>query len=101
MVKKIYAIYDVKAGYYTPPFVANNDQDAMRQIAITLMTSPTIPPAMYPEDYYLHQIAKWNEVTGDIASDNSRLVSCEWILHTFQKKSSAGAEDKKEETENA
>lgn len=102
MLKYIYSIYDAKAGYYAPPFVAINEQDAMRQIAMALMASPTIPPAMYPEDFYLYQIAKWQEVTGDVAPDNQRLVSCEWILRTFtQKPAAEKAAESKKEDENA
>lgn len=103
MSKKIYSIYDVKAGFYAPPFVANTDGEASRQIAMALMASPTIPPAMYPEDFALCQVGDWDEVTGVVAPNYLRICSCDWILRTLTKNPAASTaeEPKKEDVENA
>lgn len=87
-MKKLYSIYDFKAEFYAPPFVAANREDAARQVAMALMASPTIPPAMYPEDFFLMELAEWNEVDGEISGCGPlRLSSCELILRKFVKKS--------------
>lgn len=92
-MKKLYSIYDVKAGYYAPPFVANNADDAERQIAMALMASPTIPPAMYPEDFYLEHLGDWDDVSGVIASNLLRISSCELILRKFSRRKKTSADD--------
>lgn len=100
MSKKLYAIYDVKSGSYTPPFVAANEHDAARQMAMAIMSSPTIPPAIYPEDFYLVQLGSWDDVSGVISSDILRHCSCEFIMRTFAK-TSASVADNKEDNDNA
>lgn len=96
-MKKLFSIYDVKAGYFAPPFLASNEQDASRQIAMAIMASPTIPPAMYPEDFFLVQLGDFDEVSGVVKSEILRHYSCDWILKTFTKKSSTPAEESKKE----
>lgn len=100
-MKKLYAIYDVKSETHTPPFVASNEHDAARQMASALMSSPTIPPAIYPEDFYLVQLGRWDEISGVIHPEIIRHCSCEFILRSFAKKSASAEESKKEENDNA
>lgn len=102
-MKQLYSIYDVKASSYAPPFVAANEADASRQIAMALMASPSIPPSMYPEDFYLVYLGSWDEVTGEIKSEIIRHCSCEWILLAYAKRPAAekAEELKKEGVENA
>lgn len=96
-MKHIYSIYDVKAETFAPPFIAANRTDASRQIAMALMASPTIPPAMYPEDFYLTKLGDWDEVSGLIKPDIVRHFSCVWILRSFARRKDA-AEDAAENT---
>lgn len=85
-MKKLFSIFDVKASSYAPPFVAANEVDASRQIAMALMASPSIPPSMFPEDFFLVELGTWDEVSGEIKSEILRHASCEFILRKFAKK---------------
>lgn len=101
-MKKLYSLYDKKGEFYAPPFVAQNEFDAERQIVAALIASPTIPPSQFPEDFYLVQLGDWDEVTGVIRSDIIRWASCDLMLRKYRAaRSAADAPTMKEETENA
>lgn len=83
-MKKLYSLYDKKGEFYAPPFVAQNEFDAERQIVAALIASPTIPPSQFPEDFYLVQLGDWDEVTGVIRSDIIRWASCDLMLRKYR-----------------
>lgn len=65
METKIYAIYDRKALYYLPIFVAQTDADAERVFVGVVRDSDT-PVAQYPAEFDLHRLGTLNLVTGYI-----------------------------------
>lgn len=97
-MKKLYSIYDKKGEFFAPPFIAQNEFDAERQVVAALIASPTIPPAQFPEDFYLYQLGDWDEVTGVIKSDIVRWASCDLMLRKYR---AARSEAIKEGADNA
>lgn len=71
----LYSIYDYKAGSYCPPFVAENDVEAERQVVAMLFQAKDIPPVLYPNDFGLMKLACWSNnkgltlLTGDEAKN--------------------------------
>lgn len=55
----LYSIYDYKAGSFCPPFVAENDVDAERQVVALFYQASDIPPVLYPNDFGLIKLAHW------------------------------------------
>lgn len=64
MNKKLYALYDTKAGTFAPPMVFPSDAVALREILQAVRNSPQIPPAQYPEDFVVFALALWDDVDG-------------------------------------
>lgn len=56
----LYAIRDLLAKEFGPPFVAKNDDVAMRQYAHFMSSEKTLIEA----DYRLHKLAKFSPETG-------------------------------------
>lgn len=61
----IYSIYDRKAQYYLPVFVARTDADALRQFADLVVNSDT-PLSKYPADFDLVRLGVMNVESGNI-----------------------------------
>lgn len=64
MQKKLYSLYDSKAGTFAPPMVFPSDAVALREILAAVRNSPQIPPAQYPEDFVIFALALWSDVDG-------------------------------------
>lgn len=61
---KLYSLYDSRAGVYCPPFVARNAELAKRLVAASLLNAKDIPPAEYPADFNLFEVAEFDEEKG-------------------------------------
>lgn len=64
MQKKLYSLFDTKAGTFAPPMVFSSDAVALREIVAAVRNSPQIPPAQYPEDFVIFALALWDDVEG-------------------------------------
>lgn len=60
---QVYSVYDMKAGSYTPPFLARTPGEAVRIIANTVRSVESIL-AQYPADFQLVLVGEWDEMTG-------------------------------------
>jgi len=60
---KVYSIYDNKVGQYAFPFIAHNNNAAMRMFT-DHVNEPGSPPNRHPEDYILYYLADWDPETG-------------------------------------
>lgn len=65
MLKRYYAVYDVKAGLYGAPFIEVSDGTAIRAIQ-DVIASNDHPFAKHPADFSLHFLGIWNDRTGEI-----------------------------------
>ncbi len=65
MNKHLYSIYDTKALAFAQPFLAANDQTAIRMVYGAAL-DPNTDLARFPGDYALVGIASWDEITGTI-----------------------------------
>lgn len=59
IVKQIYSIFDLKAGYYTPELLMHDNDDVAKRWFDTFLHSaldsnPNSPIVMYPSDFELH-----------------------------------------------
>lgn len=61
---KLYSLYDSRAGMYLPPFVARNAELAKRLVAASLLNAKDIPPAEYPADFNVFEVAEFDEEKG-------------------------------------
>lgn len=64
MQKKLYSLFDTKAGTFAPPMVFPSDAVALRDILGAVRNSPQIPPAQYPEDFVIFALALWDDAEG-------------------------------------
>lgn len=62
---KLYTIRDGKAEHYFTPQVFRNRGDAIRALQLQAKNSESMLNK-YPLDYSLHEIADWDELTGNI-----------------------------------
>lgn len=60
----LYSVYDYKAGSYCPPFVAESDVEAERQVVSLMFQAKEIPPVLYPNDFALMKLAVWSNTEG-------------------------------------
>lgn len=62
----LYAIFDVKAGSFGSPFVARNDDDAKRSIAMAFghPSAADNVIARFPEDFTLVNLCGWSPIHG-------------------------------------
>lgn len=65
---KLYSIYDLKAQTYAPPFVARNDEVAVRMI-LEACRDARIPLAQYPADFQLRVVASWDDEKAVVADE--------------------------------
>lgn len=61
---KLYSLFDSRAGVYLPPFVARNAELAKRLVAASLLNAKDIPPAEYPADFNVFEVADFDEEKG-------------------------------------
>lgn len=55
-----YSVYDEKAGSFTPPFLAKNDEVAKRVLIQSMRALPDCPLIDYPADFTLFAIGSWD-----------------------------------------
>lgn len=67
MLKKLYAIYDKKALFFSPPHCLHNKADALRFFDELLHDSQT-RLCKYPADYQIYELGEWDERTGIITA---------------------------------
>jgi hypothetical protein len=79
----LYALFDIKAGYFHPPFVFHGDSEAIRWIH-RAFTGPQFAGselagslmARYPQDFILYRLAAWSQLDGVLpfADSGSKVV---------------------------
>lgn len=73
-MKYLFAVRDVKAGYFLPPFLLLSDGEALRAFEEATLNNQT-PIAQHPEDYMLFRLGDFDEITGQIKSEPISLVA--------------------------
>lgn len=63
MELRAYSIRDIKAGAYNPPFFKHTDGEAQRDMT-TAVNDPKTQVNMYPEDFQLFHVGKYDDQTG-------------------------------------
>lgn len=99
---KLYSLYDSRAGMYLPPFVARNAELAKRLVAASLLTAKDIPPAEYPADFNVFEVAEFDEEKGfrPLPGGQVNIGNVLAILTDFRRRvvrSAAVSDDKKNE----
>lgn len=62
---QIFAIYDKKAQFFSPPFVNRNKGEALRTLE-DLANDPQTRINKHPADFQIFELGEWDEVTGKI-----------------------------------
>lgn len=74
MIHKIYAVFDSKAGTYTPPFFQHQEAMAIRTFGDCCNdTGHTF--GKHPEDYTLFNLGIYDDTTGTITQDHIKSVA--------------------------
>lgn len=63
MIYRCYAVKDLKAAAFAPPFFLGRDEVAVRTFSDALK-DPTHPMAAHPEDYQLYYLGEFNDELG-------------------------------------
>lgn len=74
MILLAFSLFDTKTGSYGQPFFFNHQVAAQRALR-DLLADPSTLPARYPGDYQLHQLAMFNDATGEFHSGFENLGS--------------------------
>lgn len=61
---KFFTLFDSKAGYYLPPFLARSEAEAKRIVANIVDSNRELAPSKYPADFTLFCIGAYNDETG-------------------------------------
>lgn len=69
----VYSIYDRKGQSYSPPFLAQTDELAVRMVVGSI--SPTSNLALYPSDFQLYFLGSFSDSSGLFTSDSPRPLS--------------------------
>lgn len=69
----MYSIYDICTGMYEAPFLASNDQVAIRTVRDIVMFKDTMIKR-HPEDYRLFYVGSYNKSLGMLIQDKQRMV---------------------------
>ncbi len=72
-VDGMYSIYDICTGMYEAPFLASNDQVAIRAIRDVVLYKDTMIKR-HPEDYRLFYVGSYDKSLGNLIQDKQRLV---------------------------
>ncbi len=75
---KLFSIYDQKAKAFMRPFPAQAEGVAARDFA-TEVNNPTSPDSnlhLHPEDFSLHYLGEFDELTGTVTPVSPPLVIC-------------------------
>lgn len=73
-MKKMYAVRDVKAGYFLPPFLMLTDGEALRAFEEASI-NPQTPIGQHPEDFQLFFLGDYDEITGIISTEPVSLIA--------------------------
>lgn len=74
MIKRMFAIYDAKTQVYHPPFMAHNEQDAMRQV-LEVISEGRNMISKYPADYTLVEVGSFDDSKGIVTgSDCAKII---------------------------
>lgn len=76
MLKGLYSIYDKKAEMYSEPKPAPTDGVFTRMVT-DMLREGNNQIANHPEDFEILCVGEWNEITGDITSQNRFIVKCD------------------------
>lgn len=68
MVSKMFAIYDLKAKNFWPPYCSVTPGVGIREFA-TMVKSPQTGLSKFPEDYVLYQIGTYDDAQGVVTSE--------------------------------
>lgn len=68
MIFKIFAVQDVKADLYGPPFYMSTTAEALRAFT-DLVNDPNTTVGRHPGDFRLMEIGEWNNETGGITQE--------------------------------
>jgi len=60
----LYSVFDLKAGCFSPPFIARSDDDAKRMFHHMLNSSKDTIVMLYPSDFILYFLCNWSGTTG-------------------------------------
>ena len=72
MKDQMYSIYDKKAQYFGPPFVAVNDETACRMAE--MMCDQNTLLAKHPEDFSIYSVSEWDNKSGEMTTQVPRFV---------------------------
>jgi hypothetical protein len=72
MIKNIYAMYDVKANFFTPPVAMRTDEEAKRMFLNSALGVDTLKNN--PLDFTMYKLATFDDVTGVIESDTPSVL---------------------------
>lgn len=65
MIRKLYAVRDVKVETFFPPFVQMNQLEAQRTF-LDMCRDERTPISQHPEDYVLYEIGTFDNETGEV-----------------------------------
>lgn len=71
MIMQLYSVYDKKTSVYAPPFVANNAEQAQRDLAYNLTRGGENMIVRFPDDYQLVHVGAWNDSVGNLEANPS------------------------------
>ena len=74
IVQSLYAIRDIKAEHFLPPFISFNDNTAVRHLA-DAVNSEGHDFARNPADFSLHKLGIYDSATGQIEPNTPQLVA--------------------------
>lgn len=63
MLMNMYSVYDLKAEYFVPPWIARTHADAIRDFQKSVST-PNSPMGDHPSDFQLICIGTWDDISG-------------------------------------
>lgn len=64
MSKKLYSIRDIKAGEFSPPFVASSDLEAQRSVVASMSSTSML--TRFSSDYELHCVGSFDTRDGSV-----------------------------------
>lgn len=74
MLLKVFSVYDVKAAAYGQPFFMPTSGGAIRSFGDTCLDQNSMLNK-HPEDYSLHEIGEFDDVTGRIEGQPSEPIA--------------------------
>lgn len=75
----IYSIYDKKGERFDTPFFAHSDLFAKRRLLL-LMEEERSPLRMWPNDFELHSVGRYNVLTNTLIEEKRLLLECASVV---------------------